>query len=168
MTFALIDWIVEIEPDRQITASKQLAADEEYLRDHFPRFPVMPGVLMLEALYQAASWLVRAQDGFQHSLVLLHEARNVRYSGFVTPGNVLVLHVDWDGTRVQEDSEKSELRFRGRGVVGENTVVAAKLILTRRNLADHDPRLVSLDRDICRQKQEEYNYLRTAKPLAAR
>jgi 3-hydroxyacyl-[acyl-carrier-protein] dehydratase len=164
MTFALIDWIAEIEPDRRITASKRLAADEEYLRDHFPRFPVMPGVLMLEALYQAASWLVRVQNQFQHSLVLLHEARNVRYSGFVTPGNVLVLHVDWDAPSVQNESGKSELRFRGRGDVGENTVVAAKLILTCQNLADQDPRLASLDRDICRQKQEEYNHLRTAKP----
>ena len=62
MRFTLIDRIVELEPGVQITAVKNLTMAEEYLADHFPHFPVMPGVLMLEAMTQAAAWLARARE----------------------------------------------------------------------------------------------------------
>ena len=58
MKFNLIDKIESISDDR-IVASKQVSLAEEYLADHFPTFPVLPGVLMLEALTQAAGWLLR-------------------------------------------------------------------------------------------------------------
>ena len=54
MRFVLIDRITEINPGQSLTAVKNLSLAEEYLADHFPGFPVMPGVLMLEALTQAA------------------------------------------------------------------------------------------------------------------
>jgi len=50
MYFSLIDKIDTLEPGKRIAATKSLSLAEEYLRDHFPNFPVMPGVLMLEAL----------------------------------------------------------------------------------------------------------------------
>ena len=53
MRFTLIDRITELKPGVSITAVKGLTLAEEYLQDHFPRFPVMPGVLMLEAMFQA-------------------------------------------------------------------------------------------------------------------
>ena len=71
-----------------------LAPEEEYLQDHFPRFPVMPGVLMLETLYQAAAWLICVTDDFQHSTILLKEARNIKYADFVQPGQKLVVSVE--------------------------------------------------------------------------
>lgn len=162
MPFVLIDRIVEIDPNQRIIASKTLAPDEEYLRDHFPRFPVMPGVLMLEALYQAAGWLVRVKDGFRQSLVLLHQARNVRYSGFVVPGNVLTVHVDWERANDIRGGSSDELNFRGRGEVNGVTVVTAKLSLLSRSLAEQDRRLAALDRDICCQKKQEFFALRSA------
>ena len=73
MKYRQIDRITSIEPGKRLTAERTLRADEEYLKDHFPRFPVMPGVMMLEALHQAAVWLVRSDDEFQTPLVLLRE-----------------------------------------------------------------------------------------------
>src|SRR5690349_1993879 len=62
MRFTLIDRIVELEPGARIKAIKALSMAEEYLGDHFPKFPVLPGVLMLEALTQAGAWLVRSSE----------------------------------------------------------------------------------------------------------
>ena len=94
MRLDLIDRITELHPGHSITAIKSLSMAEEYLQDHFPRFPVMPGVLMLEAMYQAAAWLVRASDGFRHSMILMTSANNVKFSDFVEPGETLVLQAE--------------------------------------------------------------------------
>ena len=56
-------------PVKSLVAVKNLSLAEEYLADHFPGFPVMPGVLMLEALTQAGAWLVRDMEDFAHSVV---------------------------------------------------------------------------------------------------
>src|SRR5947208_14595465 len=86
MRFCLLDRILELQPGVRVTAAKRPRPDEDYLKDHFPRIPVMPGVLMLEAMYQASAWLVRQAEGFAHSMVVLKEARNIKYADFVTPG----------------------------------------------------------------------------------
>jgi len=79
MKFGLIDRIVELEPGRRIVALKAVSLAEEYLADHFPTFPVLPGVLMLEALVEAGAWLVRETQDFNRSVILLHSAKNVTY-----------------------------------------------------------------------------------------
>ena len=56
MKFCLVDRIESIEPGKRIVCIKALSLAEEYLADHFPAFPVLPGVLMLEALTQSAAW----------------------------------------------------------------------------------------------------------------
>ena len=56
MRFNLVDRIVEVQPGRSLQAVKNLTLGEEYLADHFPTFPVMPGVLMLETLVEAGAW----------------------------------------------------------------------------------------------------------------
>ena len=91
MRLTLVDRIVDLEPGKRIRAIKCLTMLEDYLQDHFPRFPVMPGVLMLESMYQTAAWLMRATDDFAHSMVLMSEARNVKYTDFVEPGQTLCL-----------------------------------------------------------------------------
>jgi 3-hydroxyacyl-[acyl-carrier-protein] dehydratase len=91
--FVLLDRIVVLEPARRIVAHKALSLAEEYLADHFPRFPVMPGVLMVEAMIEAAGWLLQATHDFAYSVVELAEARNVTYKNFVRPGQVLEIEV---------------------------------------------------------------------------
>ena len=74
MRFILIDRIVSLEPGKQIKAVKAVSLAEEYLADHFPAFPVLPGVLLLEGLIESASWMVREAENFAHSMLLLEQA----------------------------------------------------------------------------------------------
>jgi 3-hydroxyacyl-[acyl-carrier-protein] dehydratase len=131
MRFTLIDRIVELEPGARIKAIKALSLAEEYLADHFPLFPVLPGVLMLEALTQTAAWLVRATDDFAHSMVVLKEARNVKYADFVEPGRILTVTAEI--TRC----EARLVHLKAQGTLdGAVAVSAAKLVLERYNLGE--------------------------------
>ena len=89
MRFILLDRVTEIVPGVRISAVKAVTLAEEYLADHFPKFPVFPGVMMIEALVQTAAMLVQVTNDFAQSIVVLHEARNVKYKSFVKPGNLL-------------------------------------------------------------------------------
>src|SRR5579859_4238464 len=98
MRFNLVDGIVEVQPGERIKAIKNLTLGEEYLADHFPTFPVMPGVLMLQTLVEGAAWLLRATEDFRHSVIVLRDARNVKYGNFMQPGNSMTITVeaaDW-------------------------------------------------------------------------
>ena len=70
MRFTLIDRITALKAGDEITAIKSLSLAEEYLGDHFPLFPVLPGVFMLEAMTQASAWLIRHAEDFAHSVVV--------------------------------------------------------------------------------------------------
>lgn len=99
MRYELIDRIVERSAER-LVAVKAVTSAEEYLADHFPTFPVLPGVLMLEALVQAGRALAGAMgsdeqgddDEVAEPLVLA-QVRNVRYGNMVRPGETLVVEV---------------------------------------------------------------------------
>ena len=77
MKFYLVDRILELEPPKRIVAVKNLSLAEEYLADHFPAYPVMPGVMMLEAVVQAAAWLVRASTDFEKNLILFYIDKDI-------------------------------------------------------------------------------------------
>ena len=77
--FHLLDRVEEVS-DTRIVATKAVSQAEEYLADHFPTFPVLPGVLMLEAATQAAAWLAFRRTRFAVSVAVLKSARNVRPS----------------------------------------------------------------------------------------
>jgi 3-hydroxyacyl-[acyl-carrier-protein] dehydratase len=139
MQFCLLDRILELQPGLRVTAVKRLRPDEDYLKDHFPRFPVMPGVLMLEAMYQASAWLVRQSEGFVHSMVVLKEARNIKYADFVTPGKELVVTAEI----LKQDESLTTLKTQG--TIGGNVAVNGRLVLERFNLADRYPKRANTD-----------------------
>jgi len=141
MRFLLIDRITELVPHKSISAVKNLALAEEYLADHFPGFPVMPGVLMLETLVQAGGWLIRQSEDFAHSVVLLKEVRAIRYNSFVSPGNTLKVDLT---VRKQEGSVWD---FNASGTVNGASAVSARLILEALNLGDRNPDMKSSDDD---------------------
>jgi 3-hydroxyacyl-[acyl-carrier-protein] dehydratase len=125
MHFSLIDRVTHVEPGVRIRGIKALSIAEEYLRDHFPLFPVMPGVLMLQAMYEASAWLVRYSEDFQHSAVLLAEARNVKYADFVQPGKLLEVTAEI----IKQDDRTTTLKAVGE--VAGQIAVSGRLILER-------------------------------------
>jgi 3-hydroxyacyl-[acyl-carrier-protein] dehydratase len=133
MRFTLLDRVTAIEPGKSITAIKTLSLSEEYLADHFPCFPVMPGVLMLESMTQAAAWAIRLGEDFAHSIVVLREARNVKYGDFVEPGKVLTV------TAEIQSQDGPFVKVKASGKVGERTSLTARLVLERYNMADRIP-----------------------------
>jgi 3-hydroxyacyl-[acyl-carrier-protein] dehydratase len=139
MRFWLLDRIVSYEPDTQLTAVKNVSLSEEYLADHFPEFPVLPGVFMLEAATQAGAWLVRLSENYSHSVVVLQEARAVKYADFVAPGHTLTIRVE------QTKKDQRHTFFRFEGTVDGSVSVSGRLVLERFNLAETDPSKVGLD-----------------------
>lgn len=139
MRFVLIDRIVELQPGQSLVAVKNLSLAEEYLADHFPGFPVMPGVLMLEALTQAGAWLVREMEDFAHSIVILKQAKTIKYGSFVEPGRQLQLRVELASHGDRESS------FKGVGLIDSQEMVKGRFTLSRYNLRDRDPDLHATD-----------------------
>jgi len=139
MRFILIDKVVCLEVGSQLRAVKGVSLAEEYLADHFPSFPVLPGVLLLEGLIESASWLVRKTEDFAHSMILLEEARNVRYKSFLGPGGQIEYTVD---ARVIEENVSS---FAGVGVSQGERIVEARFGLRHFNLADEDSAMAGVD-----------------------
>lgn len=161
MKFLLLDRIVELESRRRIVASKALSLSEEYLADHFPRFPVLPGVFMLEAMVQASAWLVHVSEDFSHGLVCLKEARNVTFKSFVTPGRVLTIE-----SECKELAEERSV-FSARVHVEEREMVKANLVLSHINLADRNPALSATDERLRAEHRSRYGLLRGAAALAS-
>ncbi len=139
MRFSLIDRIDALEPGKRIAAVKSLSMAEEYLADHFPGFPVMPGVLMLEAMTQASAWLVRATEDFAHSMVVLQEARNVKYGQFVQPGQTLEVSAQI------VDHGENETTLKAQGQMDGQVTLRGQLILRRYNLAEESPEKAAID-----------------------
>jgi 3-hydroxyacyl-[acyl-carrier-protein] dehydratase len=133
MRFSLVDRVERLEPGRLIVASKNLTMAEEYLAEHFPTFPIMPGVLMIEAVTQAGSWLVRVTEDFAHSVILLKEVRNAKFGQFVVPGKQLRLQCEW----LKDDALTTTLKATGE-VDGKQSI-SARIVLERRNLRTTRP-----------------------------
>ena len=141
MRFSLIDKITELTPNESITAVKNLTLAEEYLQDHFPGFPVMPGVLLVESLVQASAWLMRYSQDFEYSTTVLDEAKAVKFNKFLSPGNTMVI-----SSQLQKRSDdNSTWTFKATGSVGETNIVTARLILKQFNLAQAHSQIAAGD-----------------------
>lgn len=153
MRYRQLDKIIELVPGERIVATRELRKDEDYLRDHFPLFPVMPGVMMLEALFQASMWLVHATDNFEHSMLTLDEVRNVKFADFMQPGQVLTVTVEWD------KSDDKTVKVKAQGMRGDIVAVSGRLVIGKRNLGEGgDLQLQAADeyaRSTMRQEVEE-------------
>ncbi|MCC6908347.1 MAG: hypothetical protein IT430_10435 [Phycisphaerales bacterium] len=90
MKFNLVDKVIE-QTEQRIVTIKAVTIAEEYLQDHFPTYPVLPGVLMIEALVQAARQMLTPVSG--NPRLVLGEVRALRYGSFVRPGEALKVEV---------------------------------------------------------------------------
>ena len=153
MRFILIDKVISLDIGREIKAIKGVSLAEEYLADHFPAFPVLPGVLLLEGLIESASWLVRRTENFAHSMILLEQAKNVKYKSFLAPASQIEYTVE---ARVIEENISS---FRGFGSSDGIRIVEARFGLRHFNLADRDSAMAAVDAKVIENMKQRWKLL---------
>jgi 3-hydroxyacyl-[acyl-carrier-protein] dehydratase len=153
MRFHLIDRIGEVRPGQSLQAVKYLTLGEEYLADHFPTFPVMPGVLMLETLVEAGAWLLRLTDNFASSVIVLREAKGVKYGTFMEPGRQMTVSVEL------VEREEGLATFKGKGEMEGQNTVSARFTLAHYNLRDRDPAMKTTDEQLVRHFRELYGLM---------
>jgi 3-hydroxyacyl-[acyl-carrier-protein] dehydratase len=94
--FLLVDRVTEFEPHKRIVGVKNVTINEPFFQGHFPGHPVMPGVLVIEALAQAGGILTQLshQSGAEGKLFYLVKIDNAKFSKMVVPGDQLMLQVE--------------------------------------------------------------------------
>ena len=155
MKFSLVDRIVALEAGKSITTLKNVSLAEEYLQDHFPGFPVLPGVMMVESLVQASAWLLRHTEDFRFSTILLKQAKALKFNNFVTPGKALTI------TSTIHKIDNSECTFKGEGSVDGQSAVSARITLQRCNLRDQNPSLAKTDEQLVAHLRQQFAQLWT-------
>ncbi len=130
MRFELIDAVLDRTDDR-IVAVKLVSAAEEYLQDHFPDFPVLPGVFMLEAMVQAARLLESPEGG---SRLAIGGVRALKYGRFVRPGETLRVEVERTGGDADHRAFRGVARVIGAGRTLDEAHTAATGQFTLRPL----------------------------------
>ena len=129
MHFRLVDRFLELT-DTSAVAIKNVTAAEEYLQDHFPGFPVLPGVFMVEALTQAARAVLERRG---QPRMVLGEVKALRYGSFVRPGESLKVEVTLDKVRddgsVVFKAQGTVLRGSDSAAPAAETAVSGRLIL---------------------------------------
>lgn len=119
--FLFVDRVLELVPAVHVVAEKDISGREDFFRGHFPGFPLMPGVLIIEALAQAGAIAVLSSPEHAGKLALFGGVEHARFRRNVVPGDVLRLEVD-------------VLRIRGpvgqgkaRALVGQEVACSATL-----------------------------------------
>lgn len=127
----LVDRVLELEKGKRILAIKNVSVNEPFFTGHFPHRPVMPGVLMLEALAQAAALLVFDMLDMtpdEKTVYYFAGIDNARFKRPVEPGDQLLLEVALDRVRA------GVYKFKARALVGQETAAEAELMCTMRRV----------------------------------
>jgi len=111
MRYLLIDRITAWQPGKMIKGIKNVAMSEDFLEYHFPRNPIMPGVLLLEAITQLTGWLEAASSDFREWF-LVNKVLRCNFYSFALPGDQVEIEV----TSIAVDTPGTK-RYRGLGTV---------------------------------------------------
>lgn len=124
--FFFVDRILELQPGKRILGLKNVAANEPFFQGHFPGLPLMPGVLILEAMAQVGGVLVLRSPGAEGKLALLGGAEKVRFRRGVTPGDQLLI----EGEVISQRGSYGRLRATARvnGVVAADATYSFVLV----------------------------------------
>jgi len=112
MRYLLIDHITEWKSGESMTGVKNVAMSEDFLEFHFPKNPIMPGILLLEGLVQLAGWLEAASSDFSNWF-LLTKVRKSNFYGFALPGD----QVEFELKRMDMEDEAVNRAYAGIGFV---------------------------------------------------
>jgi 3-hydroxyacyl-[acyl-carrier-protein] dehydratase len=129
--FLLVDKVLELIPGERIVAQKNVSINEEFFVGHFPHFPVMPGVLIIEALAQTAgilSFKTMGTASSQDSVYFFVGIDNCRFKRPVIPGDVLTLRVSI------ERQSRLLWKYHGTATVGEQVAAEADLMCALRDI----------------------------------
>ena len=129
--FLLVDRVLEIVPGERITALKNVSVNEPYFPGHYPHHPVMPGVLIVEALAQAAAILSFKTMGGKpddKSVYYFVGIDGARFKRPVSPGDQLILEVSLQASR------RGLWKFAARARVGDQIAAEAELMCTVRSI----------------------------------
>ena len=127
----LVDRVLELEKGKRIRALKNVSINEPFFNGHFPHRPVMPGVLMLEALAQAAALLAFDTLGVtpdDKTVYYFAGIDGARFKRPVEPGDQLMLHVELARMK------SGIFKFKARATVADELAVEAELICTMRRI----------------------------------
>lgn len=127
--FLLVDRVIELEPGERVVAIKNVSINEPFFQGHFPEHPVMPGVLVIEAMAQAAGTLIRLStksDPDSKPLFYLVKIDKARFADKVVPGDQLRLEV-----RLKRMLRGMGL-FEARALVDGNEVASCELMCAGR------------------------------------
>jgi 3-hydroxyacyl-[acyl-carrier-protein] dehydratase len=92
--FLLVDRVIEMEPGKRIVATKNVTANEWFFQGHFPGFPIMPGVLIVEALAQTGAVLLLSDEAAKGQIPLFAGIEKCRFRQQVVPGDTLTLEME--------------------------------------------------------------------------
>lgn len=132
MRFILLDRIVSLEAGRAIHAVKTLPPEEELFLDHFPGFPVVPGVLLVEMMAQAAGRCLHAETT-DRGLAMLGKINSAIFRGWVKPGETIDIFAELTTSRTQYATASCKVTVGGQlkaqadllfGFVPRNTLAA--------------------------------------------
>ena len=120
--FLLVDRIVEVNLDEdRIMRIKNVSFNEHFFQGHFPEMPIMPGVLILEAMAQLGAALVRLKGGDHDKIAVMMNVNSAKFRHPVKPGDVLTLH----GEGLHFSSRAGKIR--GRALVGDKLAAEAEV-----------------------------------------
>lgn len=120
--FLLVDKVISIEPFQKIVAVKNITFNEPQFMGHFPNHPIMPGVLIIEAMAQAGALMITACDDFKYDekLVYFMSIDNAKFRKPVIPGDVLELHIQ------SIQNRGNVWKLAGEGIVDGQKVAEAE------------------------------------------
>ncbi|MCB1587275.1 MAG: 3-hydroxyacyl-ACP dehydratase FabZ [Xanthomonadales bacterium] len=127
--FLMIDRVIEFEPGKRLVGLKNVTINEPFFEGHFPGHPVMPGVLILEALAQASGVLVQLSAGegaVENPLYYLVKIDKARFSQVVKPGDQLRLEVEQTRMRLGMGQFLCQARVDGKVVASAEVLCAAR------------------------------------------
>jgi 3-hydroxyacyl-[acyl-carrier-protein] dehydratase len=122
--FLLVDRVIDLQPGKRAVGIKNVSINEPIFQGHFPGYPLMPGVLIVEALAQVGAVALGSDESFAGKLALFAGIDEVRFKRTVIPGDTLTLTVELEqvrrsiGTGVGTATVDGELACRGKFMFG--------------------------------------------------
>ena len=135
--FQLIDRIVDLKiADRKISTEATVPVTSTIFEGHFPGFPLMPGVLLIEAMAQTSGWLIVASHHFQR-MAFLAAVKDAKFRMFVTPGQKLSVKASLDARGLRLRDHKGKHRIRWQADLRRNVDASRARFSERRNETPH-------------------------------